>query len=239
MNISTPAPADASWWRPLRATAQREWAQALQSAGALLWHTAFFLMVAGLFPLTLRPDAATLRLIGPGVLWVAALLAVLLACGRLFHEDWRCGHLDQAWLACQATGLPFGLWVAARMAVQWLLAAGPVLLAAPLVAWQFALNAEALAVLLLALALGSAVLVQLATVAAALAVGLRSAALLGLLIVLPLAAPVLVFGTLAVHSAQAGLPVAAELSLLGAMLAASSLLCPVLAALALRAALQS
>lgn len=238
MTASTTS-ANTSWLRPLRAVAGREWAQAVQRPGDLLWHAAFFVMVAGLFPLSLRPEKATLLLLGPGVLWVGALLAVLLASARLFHEDLRNGWLDQSVLACEASGLPLALWVAARMAVQWLLAAGPVLLVAPVVALQFNLGAWALAVLMLALPLGTAVLVQLACVAAALAAGLRNAALLTLLIVLPLAAPVLVFGTLAVHAAQAGRPVGAELSLLGAMLAVGCVVCPLLGALGLKAAVQS
>jgi hypothetical protein len=35
----------------------------------------FFVVVAALFPLAIGPEAATLRHIGPGVLWVGALLA--------------------------------------------------------------------------------------------------------------------------------------------------------------------
>ncbi|PXW93373.1 heme exporter protein B [Sphaerotilus hippei] len=239
----TPAAADTprtgGWSRPLQAVVRREWRQALRRPGEMLWHAGFFVMVAGLFPLSLRPDPATLQLLGPGVLWVAAWLAVLLATGRLFHDDLRSGWLDQCVLACRSAGLPPALLVAARMAVQWLLAAGPVLLAAPVVALQFGLNAAALGVLLLSLALGTAVLVQIATVAAALSAGLRSAALLTLLMVLPLAAPALVFGTMAVHAAQAGASAGAELSLLGAMLALASLACPVLGAVALQAATEA
>lgn len=232
--------ATAAGWRvQAAAAARREWAQAVQRPGDLAWHAGFFLMVAGLFPLSVRPDPTTLAALGPGVLWVGALLAVLLACGRMFHDDLRSGWLDQAVLACDAGRLPLALWVAARMAVQWLLAAGPVLAVAPLVALQFGLGAWALVVLLLALALGTAVLVQVATVAAALSAGLRGAALLTLLIVLPLAAPALVFGSLAVQAAQAGASVAAPLSLLGAMLALGAVLCPPLGALALRGAVQS
>ncbi|MFM2347691.1 MAG: hypothetical protein RL654_2444, partial [Pseudomonadota bacterium] len=139
-------------------------------------------------------------------------------------------------LAGADDGPPLALLVGARMAVQWLLAAGPVLLAAPLVALQFGLAGAALPVLLVSLALGSAVLVAVAGVAAALTAGLRGAALLAMLMVLPLAVPALVFGTMAVHAAQAGRPFAAELQLLGAMLAAVMLACPPLGAAALRAA---
>jgi heme exporter protein B len=225
-----------AWGPPLRAVMRREMALAVQRPGELVWHAVFFVMVAGLFPLSLRPDPATLAQLGPGVLWVAALLAVLLACGRLFDDDLRSGWLDQCVLAADTAALPLALLLAARLAVQWLLVAGPVIVAAPLVALQFGLNGGALVVLLAALALGTGVLVLIAGVAAALAAGLRGAGLLTLLMVLPLAAPALVFGTLAVHAAQAGRPADAELSLLGAMLALALLACPPLGAVALRAA---
>lgn len=228
-----------SWRRALAATLRREWRLAVQRPGDLAWHAGFFVMVASLFPLSLRPDPATLRVLGPGVLWVGALLAVLLASARLFHDDVRSGWLDQAVLACAALEMPLAVWVAARLAVHWALTAGPVLLVAPLVALQFGLSAPALVVLWFGLVLGTGVLVQLAGVAAALAAGVRQAALLTLLIVLPLAVPVLVFGTLAVHAAQAGRPVAAELSLLGAVLALSCVVGPVLGALALQSASQN
>lgn len=228
-----------SWRRALAATLRREWRLAVQRPGDWAWHAGFFVMVASLFPLSLRPDPATLRVLGPGVLWVGALLAVLLASARLFHDDVRSGWLDQAVLACAALEMPLAVWVAARLAVHWALTAGPVLLVAPLVALQFGLSAPALAVLWFGLVLGTGVLVQLAGVAAALAAGVRQAALLTLLIVLPLAVPVLVFGTLAVHASQAGRPVAAELSLLGAVLALSCVVGPVLGALALQSASQN
>ena len=39
----------------------------------------FFVLVASLFPLGIGPEPQLLRAIGPGVVWVAALLASMLA----------------------------------------------------------------------------------------------------------------------------------------------------------------
>lgn len=219
---------------------RRDVQTALRRPGDLVWHVGFFVMVGALFPLSLRPDAASLRLIGPGVVWVGALLAVLLATSRHLHEDLRSGWLDQCVLAADAAGMPLSALVAARMAGQWALAAGPVLLAAPLLALQFQMHPAATGTLLPALALGTATIVPLACVAAALAVGARGTALLNLLLVLPLAAPVLVFGSSAVHAAQAATaaPAGPELWLLGAMALAALAVCPPLGALAWRAAVQ-
>ena len=40
----------------------------------------FFVVVVSLFPLAISPDPAVLRSIGPGVIWIAALLSILLFC---------------------------------------------------------------------------------------------------------------------------------------------------------------
>lgn len=226
---------DRPWWPALRAVLLRELACAWQRPGDLALHALFCAMVASLFPLSLRPEAATLVLLGPGVLWVAVLLAVLLATARLFQDD-----LDSGWLDCwRLSGVPLALLLAARMLAQWLLAALPVLLVVPLVALQFGLNAAALAVLMPALLLGTAVLVMLACVAAALGVGAHGAALLTVLLVLPLAVPVLVFGSLAVHAAQRGADASAELMLLGALVALGAVVCPWIGGAALAAAVEA
>ena len=226
-------------WPLLRAIFLRDVWQALRQPADLAWHALFFAVVAALFPLSLKPDADTLRLLAPGVLWVGALLAVLLASSRIFQDDLRSGWVDQWLLTCAATGTPLALLVAARLVAQWVLAAVPVLAVAPLLALQFGLGAWPLAVLMASLGLGTAVLVLITGVAAALAGGLRGAALLVMLIVLPLVAPAIIFGAMAVHHAVRGQPVGAALSLLGAMLAVALLVCPLLAAVGLRAAVEA
>ena len=55
----------------------------------------FFVMVASLFPLAIGAEPNVLRQIGPGVLWVAALLASLLSLPRLFVADHADGTLEQ------------------------------------------------------------------------------------------------------------------------------------------------
>ena len=48
----------------------------------------FFVIVATLFPLGVGPEAELLRTMAPGILWVGALLASMLALGRLFALDY-------------------------------------------------------------------------------------------------------------------------------------------------------
>jgi len=79
------------------------------------WLTAqfFFVIVVSMFPLGIGPEPAMLRSIGPGVVWVAALLASLLSLDRLFADDYRDGSLEQAMLSpCPMALLTLGKAIA-------------------------------------------------------------------------------------------------------------------------------
>ena len=71
----------------VRSLAGRDLLAALRSRADVLTTLIFFVIVASLFPLGVGSDTALLRMIGPGVVWVAALLASMLALGRLFASD--------------------------------------------------------------------------------------------------------------------------------------------------------
>ena len=62
------------FWSILR----RDLLLAWKRPGDVLNPLFFFAMVSTLFPLAIGPDADLLASIGPGVIWVAALLAMLL-----------------------------------------------------------------------------------------------------------------------------------------------------------------
>lgn len=194
---------------------------------------AFFIMVGSLFPLALGPDSALLRQIAPGVVWVAALLAVLLGQHRLFESDYADGSLEQWALA----SMPLPLLVGLKVLAQWLVSAVPLLMATPLLGWQYGLSPDVTGVLLLSLALGTPSLCLLAALGAALTLGLRGQLLLTL-VVLPLCVPVLIFGSHAVNQALQGLPAGASLYLLGACLCLALLAGPWAIAAALRLALE-
>ena len=66
----------------------------------LLHPLIFFVIAASLFPLALSPDPAALAEIAPAVLWVAALLAALLALPGVFGGDYADGWLEQM-LCCR------------------------------------------------------------------------------------------------------------------------------------------
>lgn len=206
---------------------------AWRQRGDVLVGLMFFVLVATLFPLAVSPDPQWLQKIGPGVLWVAALLANLLALPRLFQADWLDGSLEQLLLAPQ----PDSLMVAGKLLAHWLGNSLPLALAAPVLAIQYGLPAEQCLMLVLSLLLGTPVITCLGGIGAALTLGLRQGEILLALLVLPLLAPVLIFGSGAVSALAAAQSGAAELSLLAAMSVAAMFFSPWLAAKALRLAI--
>ena len=207
---------------------------ALRRRADVLTTLIFFVIVASLFPLGVGSDTAVLRMMGPGVVWVAALLASMLALGRLFAGDYADGILEQLTLSPQ----PLGLLVLAKVSAHWLVSGLPLVVVAPLLGLQFDLGTDALLVLLASLLLGTPTLSLIGAIGAALTLGLRGGGALLSLLVLPLYVPVLIFGAGAVEASATGLGATAHLSLLGALLLIALVFAPWATAVALRIAVE-
>ncbi len=212
---------------------RRDLRLALRRKGDVLNVLVFFLVVASLFPLGVGPEPDQLRAMAAGVAWVAALLAAVISLPRLFAADLADGTLEQLLLSPQ----PLAVVVLAKIAAHWLCTGLPLALVAPLIGLQYGLPADALAILLASLLLGTPVLSLLGAAGAALTLGVRGAGALAGLLLLPLYVPALVFGAGAVTAAMSGLDPSAYLALLGELLAVSSLVGPWAACAALRIAL--
>jgi heme exporter protein B len=192
----------------------------------------FALIVVVLFALALGNEPDLQARVAAGVLWVAALLAGLLALDSLFRSDAEDGSLEQWMLA----PVPLAWLVAVRTFMHWATTALPLLIATPLLAELLHLPHAQLPALLIGLALGTPLLSLIGAVVAALTVGMRRSGILVALLALPLYVPVLVFGAGSVAASAQGLdPVGAWL-LLGAGLAVASVLAPLTAAAAIRIA---
>jgi heme exporter protein B len=214
----------------IAAVLRRELLLAWKRPGDVLNPLIFFVIVATLFPLALGPDARQLALIGPGVVWVAALLAMLLSLNGLFLGDYEDGSLEQLLLSPQ----PLPWLVLGKSAAHWLTSGLPLILVSPLAALSFGMPGAAVRVMMLTLALGTVSLSLLGSIGAALTVGLnRGTALLGLLI-LPLAMPILIFGARTVSLAAAGDATGGGLWFLGAGSVLAVVLAPFAAAAALK-----
>ncbi len=193
----------------------------------------FAVLVVVLFALALGGDRRLLGAIAPYAIWVAALLAGLLALDSLFRGDAEDGSLEQ-WLLAP---VPLAWLVAVRVFSHWLTTSLPLLLAVPLLGELLYLPRDELQVLLLALALGTPLLSLVGAVVAALTVGMKRSGILMALLALPLYVPVLVFGAGGVAAAGQGLDAGSAWLLLGAGLAVALVLAPLAAAAALRIAL--
>lgn len=221
-------------WQAMTGVLRRDIRLAFRRKAEWLGAVFFFVLVAALFPLAIGPEPDTLRMIGPGVLWVAAVLASMLSLGRLFEADHQDGSLEQ--LALSAA--PLSWLVAAKLLAHWLIAGLPLVLLSPLLGMQYALAPQALVMLSLTLLIGTPVLSLLGAIGAALTLGVRGGGVLQSLLLLPLTVPVLVFGTGAVDAHMRGLGGQAHVSVMLALLLVAAAFSPWACAAALRLALE-
>ncbi|WP_148316691.1 heme exporter protein CcmB [Achromobacter xylosoxidans] len=194
----------------------------------------FFVLVACLFPLGVGADASLLRTLGPGVLWVAALLATLLSQHRLFAQDHADGTLEQLLLSPGAATL----WVLAKITAHWIGTGLPLVTVAPLMGLLFDLGQCSRLTLSLSFALGTPVLALVGAIGAALALGMRGGGVLQALLLLPWFVPVLIFGAGSVSACATGQPPTTAFLLLGGALLAALALAPPACVLALRFAVE-
>ncbi|MBK8284351.1 MAG: heme exporter protein CcmB [Ahniella sp.] len=164
---------------------------------APLW---FALIVATAFPLALGPESAKLARIAGGVVWVIFLLSSLLSLDSLFRSDVEDGAFD----VMLASRRSLTVVVAAKMLLNWLSTALPLILLAPVLAYSYDLDQGAQQVLVVSLLLGTPLVCMFGALAAALTAQLRRGGVLLSLIVLPLTLPVLIFGAGAVEAVLTG-----------------------------------
>ena len=174
----------------------------------------FFILVVSMFPFGVGPEPNLLRAVAPGVVWVAALLASMLALSRMFAGDHADGTLEQMIMS----SVPLSIVVLGKVSAHWLVTGLPLVILAPVLALQFDVPTSAYGTLMLSLVLGTPVLSLIGAIGAALTLGVRGAGVLTALLVLPLYVPVLILGAGAVDGAAAGLDVSAHLLLMGALL---------------------
>jgi heme exporter protein B len=224
----------ASAFHAARLVLARDLRLAFRRRGQFVQPLVFFAIVTTLFPLSISPELARLREIASGVLWVAALLASLLALEFLFRDDAHDGTLEQYALS----GHSLTWLVFAKTAAHWLLTGVPLALMAPLASMSLGVPDTALAGIIWPIALGTMALSLIGAVGAALTLGVRRSGVLLTLLTLPLAMPVLIFGAQATDLAVRGRSYAAPLYLLAAMAILGITLAPLAAAAAVRISLE-
>ncbi|MEE2000071.1 heme exporter protein CcmB [Alkalimonas sp. MEB108] len=190
----------------------------------------FFLIVLTLFPLGVGPEPNQLRIMAPGIVWIAALLSVLLAAERLFRDDYRNGVIEQ--LVASRQGLM--AFVLAKVAANWLSTGLPLVVISPVVAMLLGVESAAFVAMMLTLLLGTPLLSILSVLGAALTMSADKGGILLALLILPLYIPLLIFASAAIEAASMGLPYSGQLAILVAMLLLALALVPLAVASALR-----
>tara|TARA_B100000674_G_scaffold495324_1_gene522393 strand:- start:1076 stop:1750 length:675 start_codon:yes stop_codon:yes gene_type:complete len=173
----------------------------------------FFLIVVTFFPLALGPQESLLSSLAPGVIWIAALLASLLAVEAIFNEDFKDGTLDDFFISLE----PSFVLVFAKVLIHWLITGLPMLIASSIAAIVLYLPLESYIPMLLSLILGTSFMSLLGALGAALSLG--KSAILSAIIVLPFSIPTLLMGTSVISSAISNQDYSGFLMIMGAMLA--------------------
>ena len=191
---------------------RRELRASLRSPHTLLQPVLFFTLTICLFPLASGADNEALARIASAALWIALLLAALLAREQLFAEDYADGTLSQDRIHLHE------LWqlLAAKLAAAWLRFTLPLLAVLPLLALMLHIPATKLPAMAALLALGSLPLLLVGTLGAVLTLAQSHSTFLRFLIVVPLYIPVLIIGVTASHDSLLGLAINGHYALLGA-----------------------
>ena len=79
---------------------------AFRAGSGALTGVLFFLAVITIVPFAVGPDLNLLARLGPAILWIGALLALLLGLDRLFQADRDDGSLDLLILSSERHMLP-------------------------------------------------------------------------------------------------------------------------------------
>ena len=219
-------------WPSLWAVIQRDLKSVSRQGGEWLNPLSFFLMVITLFPLAISSTPTKLAAMAGGVVWIAALLAVLLSMDSLFRQDYDDGSLEQLLVS----PAPLPLVVLAKVIAHWLQTGACLTVLSPIAALLLHLPNDAAWALFITLLIGTPTLSLVSSIGAALTVSLKRGGILIPLLTLPLHIPVLIFATAAVQAALNGLPIGGYLALLGAFLVLALTLSPLAVAAALRLA---
>ena len=216
------------WW----ILVQRDLLMAWRRSSDIFSVVMFFVLAVVLFPLGVGPELDTLRKIAPGIIWVAALLAAMLSLDQLFQSDADDGSLDLLLLA----PIPLETIVIAKCCAHWMVTGLPLILVAPILGILLNLPLSGFAVMMVTLIISTPTISLLGSVGAALTIGARRGGVLVALLILPLLTPILIMSANAVDLALVGLNYTPLIALLGAFFLICLVVCPFVAAAALRLA---
>jgi heme exporter protein B len=215
----------------MRALLWREIRLAARAGSGAATGVLFYLAVVVIVPFAMGPDLNLLSRLGPAVLWIGALLAMLLGLDRLFQSDRDDGSLPLLLMSSR----PLEWVIATKCLAHWVTTGLPLVLATPLFGLLLNMSPAATLAVMATLLAGSPAISFIGAAGAAVTVTLARGGLLIAILVLPLSIPVLIFGVMASYGAvEEPAPFTAPFLLLCAMALFFSVLGPISAAWALR-----
>ncbi len=175
----------------------RELRLAVRAGGGALTGVLFFLAVVSVVPFGVGPDLNLLARIGPAMLWIGALLAMLLGLERLFQADREDGSLQLLLMS----DYPLELVVLVKCLAHWLATGLPLIVATPIFGLMMNMEPALILAVIATLFAGTPAITFVGAVGAAVTVSLARGGLLIAILVLPLVVPVLIFGVTAAYGA--------------------------------------
>jgi len=169
---------------------KRELALHMARKGEWISVLLFYAIVMSLFPIALGTWPQESLWLAPVIIWIAALIAVVLAQESLLRADFKLGVFDQLILSEHS----FSLLLLAKILSHWLVYSLPMLIVTPLFALSFSLPTLSIVVITASLCLGTLFLSLVAAVGAALTVRLARGGTFLAMLILPLYIPVLTIG---------------------------------------------
>lgn len=207
---------------PICAIFKKEFSLLAKGSAEMMMPLLFSVIVVSLFPLGVGPGPDTLQLIGPGVIWVAALLSALLGLEHLFRDDFQDGTLEQYLLSPAS----LTMMLMTRLFCHWLFVIVPLILISPLLALFLNLTLNMYWALLSTLLVGTPLLSLVGAIAVALTLSINKGGVLLAVLLLPVFIPLLIFATAAINNAALQLTWYGQLGIIGAMLIFALALCP-------------
>ncbi len=158
-------------------------------AGTFLSIVFFFCLVI-VFPFGIGPDLDTLQVVGPAILWVGPLLAVLLGIDRVFQADVEDGSMDVLLMSDMSLE---GI-VAVKACAQWICSALPLIACVLPFGLMLGLDQKQILGALISLSIGTPALIFIGVLCGAVAVPVKRGGVLVSILATPLLIPTMIFG---------------------------------------------
>ncbi len=161
----------------------------------------FFFMVTAAIPFAIDTSEFQLSLLGPGLIWIMAILSYMLTLNQLYSDDLKDGCLDYIVMSRQ----PLPLIILAKICAHWVASGIPLILVSPILGMIFQMQVDTILVMIVTLIFGTFALSLLGSIGASITISINNSNILTSLIILPIAIPILIFGARTIVLYQTGI----------------------------------